>query len=99
MTTTTQRAIAERILAIDLGKYKSDASLYHSCTGEAQWCSFDTTREELTQRLTKLRPDVVVFEACALSGWVYDLCMESRQPCRVANTAAEAWKFKHTKRK
>jgi transposase len=99
MTTTTQRAIAERILAIDLGKYKSVACLYHSTSGEVQWFTFDTNHEELTQRLNQQQPDVVVFEACALSGWVYDLCNELRLACRVANTASEAWKFKHTKRK
>jgi transposase len=42
---------------------------------------------------------VVVIEACTLSGWVHDLCGELGVTCRVANTAAEAWKYKHTKRK
>jgi transposase len=42
---------------------------------------------------------VVVIEACALAGWVHDLCTELGLPCRVANTASAAWKFKHTKRK
>jgi transposase len=41
----------------------------------------------------------VVIEACALAGWVHDLGAECGLPCRVANTASEAWKFKHTKRK
>jgi transposase len=45
------------------------------------------------------RPALVVFEACALAGWVYDLCTELGLPCKVANTASEAWKFKHAKRK
>jgi len=99
MMSTTKAAITERILAIDLGKYKSVACLYHSCSGEVQFSSFDTTREQLTQRFNKHQPDVVVIEACALSGWVHDLCAELRLPCRVANTAPDAWKFKHTKRK
>jgi transposase len=34
-----------------------------------------------------------------LSGWVFDLCQELGLRCKVANTASEAWKFKHTKRK
>jgi len=34
-----------------------------------------------------------------LAGWVHDLCHEVGLPCHVANTASEAWKFKHQKRK
>ncbi|HZY87938.1 MAG TPA: IS110 family transposase [Gemmataceae bacterium] len=38
-------------------------------------------------------------EACLLAGWAHDLCAELGLPCHVANTASEAWKFKHAKRK
>ena len=30
---------------------------------------------------------------------MHDLCVELGVPCLVANTASEAWKFKHLKRK
>src|SRR5262245_14340881 len=96
MTATTTAA---PILAIDLGKYKSVACDYDSATAEAAFATFDTSRDELRRRLARARPAVVVIEACALSGWVHDLCAELGVPCRVANTAAEAWKFKHAKRK
>jgi transposase len=99
MAITTKVSTAERILAIDLGKYQSVACLYRASGGEVEFTSLDTTREELTKRVTAWRPRVVVIEACALSGWVHDLCAELRVPCRVANTASEAWKFKHSKRK
>jgi transposase len=99
MTATTFAATAGRILAIDLGKYKSVACDYDPATAEVAFASFDTTRDELRRRLAGGRPAVVVIEACALSGWVHDLCGELGLPCRVANTAAEAWKFKHAKRK
>src|SRR4029078_13413536 len=33
------------------------------------------------------------------SGCVHALCLDVRLPCKVANTASEAWKFKHAKRK
>jgi transposase len=42
---------------------------------------------------------VVVVETCTLAGWVHDLCAALQLPCKVANTASEAWKFKHAKRK
>jgi transposase len=34
-----------------------------------------------------------------LAGWVHDLCAQLGVRCLVANTASEAWKFKHLKRK
>jgi transposase len=99
MTATTLAATAGPILAIDLGKYKSVACAYDPATAEVAFATFDTTRDELNRRLAAGRPAVVVIEACALSGWVHDLCGELGLPCRVANTASEAWKFKHAKRK
>jgi transposase len=34
-----------------------------------------------------------------LAGWVHDLCVQDGFVCKVANTASDAWKFKHCKRK
>jgi transposase len=99
MTTATAVPTAERIFAIDLGKYKSVACDYHAASGEVKFTTFDTSLGLLRQLLSKRRPGVVVIEACALCGWVHDLCGELGLPCRVANTASEAWKFKHAKRK
>jgi transposase len=87
------------ILALDLGKYKSVACAYQGDPAAARFESLTTDRAHLRQLFAKHRPGVVVFEACALAGWVHDLCAELGLPCRVANTASEAWKFKHTKRK
>jgi transposase len=42
---------------------------------------------------------VVVIAACTPAGWVHDLCAELGVRCKVANTAAEGWKYKHAKRK
>src|SRR5262249_43452001 len=67
--------------------------------GEARFEAVPTGRPELTRLLGRHRPAVVVTEACTLAGWVRDLCAGQGVPCRVANTASEAWKFKHQKRK
>jgi transposase len=101
-TTTPIRAAAAAsgtILALDLGKYKSVACAYDRASAEHRFHSFDTTRDELHRLFEQQRPALVIFEACALAGWVHDLCGELALPCKVANTASEAWKFKHTKRK
>jgi len=87
------------ILAIDLGKYKSVACLYDGDPTAARFLSFTTSRAELMRLLGQHPVAVVVIEACALAGWVHDLCVERGHTCLVANTASEAWKFKHTKRK
>lgn len=99
MTTTTEIATAtDVILSVDLGKYKSVACLYRSAE-EQRFMTIRTSREEIRRLLAKVRPAVVLIEACLLSGWVRDLCVELGVSCLVANTTSEAWKFKHLKRK
>lgn len=92
-------ATAGAIVAIDLGKYKSVACIHDQATGEIRFVSFDTSRAELRRRIEKEQPAVVIIEACLLAGWVHNLCTELGVLCLVANTASEAWKFKHLKRK
>ena len=99
MKTNTATPTADAILAIDLGKYKSTACLYDRAAADAHFDTITTSRGELVRLLERTRPAVVLIEACALAGWVHDLCAELGLSCLVANTAAEAWKFKHTKRK
>ena len=99
MTTTAKTTAAGTILAIDLGKYKSVACAYDRATAHAAFDTITTSRAELLRLLQRHQPALVVIEACALAGWVHDLCAEHGLSCKVANTASEAWKFKHTRRK
>jgi transposase len=100
MTTTAVKApAAGPILAIDLGKYKCVACVYDRATAAAEFRSIDTSLAEVERLVRRTRPAVVVIETCALAGWVHDLCAALGVECRVANTGAEAWKFKHAKRK
>src|SRR5215831_3588917 len=99
MNTISITASTSSILAIDLGKYKSVACVLAQGTGEVCFTTFETTRTELDSLLAAKRPSVVIIEACLLAGWVHDLCGELGVRCLVANTASEAWKFKHLKRK
>jgi transposase len=98
-TISTSPSANASILAIDLGKYKSVVCVHDPDTGEFRFTTFDTTRAELRKLIGKEEPAVVVIEACLLAGWVHDLCVELGVRCLVANTASEAWKFKHLKRK
>src|SRR5262249_61802445 len=55
---------------------------------------------EALGRLVPRHPGaVVVIEACANAGWAHDLAVAAGHVVKVANTAAEAWKFQHLKRK
>jgi len=98
MNTTTASATVT-ILALDLGKFKSVACAYDRATAQAHFDTLTTCRAELLRLFERHHPAVVVIEACTLAGWVHDLCAEHGVPCKVANTASEAWKFQHTKRK
>src|SRR5262249_18953647 len=91
--------INHTILAIDLGKYKSVVCILDDASGEYRFTTFDTSRAELRKLLAKEQPAVVLIEACLLAGWVLDLCDVVGVGFLVANTAGEAWEFKHLKRK
>ena len=101
MTTTTAATTnaAAPILAIGLSKYKSVCCLYCGSPDFARFDSFPTDRARLCKLLERYRPGAVVIEACLLAGWVHDHCAERGLVCLVANTASEAWKFKHLKRR
>ena len=48
MAISTTVSTAKRILAIDLGKYKSVECRYDASSGEVAFASFETTRKECT---------------------------------------------------
>src|SRR5205823_10418840 len=78
---------------------KCVACVYDRATAAADFRALDTSLAEVERLIRRPRPAVVVIEACTPAGWVHDLCAEIGVPCRVANTGAEAWKYKHSKRK
>jgi transposase len=87
------------IIGIDLGLYKSVLCLFDPSTGELSFRTIRTHRDELKD-LFEQHPDATfVIEACALTGWVFDLATSQGVLCKVANTAGEAWKYTKIKRK
>ena len=73
-----------KILAIDLGKFKSVACRYFTETGKAEFLTVLTHVIEFEQLLRKERPDLVVIETCSIAGWVHDLCCHHGVQCDVA---------------
>ena len=87
------------ILALDLGKFKTVACWCDVASGEARFHKVPSNRGELRTLIGRDKVDLVVFEACTLAGWVYELCQELGVKTQVAATNGEAWKWKNVKRK
>ena len=92
-------AATDTILAIDLGRYKSVACVYSRSTRAHTFRTIDTTPPDLDALLGRHPGALVVVEACANAGWVHDRAVAAGHEVKVANTAAESWKFTHLKRK
>ena len=91
--------MTDTILAIDLGRHKSVACVYRRPTRAHAFRTLDTTPADLDRLLARHPGALVVVEACANAGWVHDRAAAAGHVVKVANTAAEAWKFTHLKRK
>jgi len=89
--------MSDTILAIDLGRYKGVACVYHRGTREHTFRAVDMTPEAVDHLLARHPGALVVVEACANAGWVHDRAVAAGHAVKVANTAAESWKFKHLK--
>ena len=88
-----------KILAIDLGKFKSVACLFETETNQTEFCTMTTDRHYLETVLRNYTPDLVVVEACAISGWVSDFCQQEGYQVLVCSPSQEAWQWKNVKRK
>jgi len=75
------------------------ACVYSRSSREHHFREFNTTPDALTRLLTHHPGGLVVIEACANAGWVHDQAVAAGHVVKVANTAAESWKFQHLKRK
>ena len=88
-----------RILAIDLGKFKSVACLYDADSADAAFQAVQTRPEAFYELLTELKPDRVVIEVCGIAGWIHDLALELGLAVQVANPQHEGWRWNKVKRK
>lgn len=88
-----------KILAIDLGKYKSVACDFETDTNEHVFRKVATGLDEIHDLMVDLEPDRVVIEVGAQAGWVNDLCEQLEIPIEIANPNHEAWRWKNVKRK
>ena len=88
-----------KILALDLGKYKTVACEYEVASGAHEFETIATTPQALHDLLVEREPDRVVIEICSISGWVCDLTRALEFEIEVANTNDERWRWKRVKKK
>lgn len=88
-----------RILALDLGKYKSVACDYEAETGRHNFATALSRRKALHDLIVDREPDRVVIEICSMAGWVSDLVRSLGIEIQVANTADERWRWRNVKQK
>jgi transposase len=88
-----------KILALDLGKYKTVGCDYERESGKHRFRGGFTTRAALRQLVEEVKPDRVVIEVCNIAGWVCDLLREMGVEVQVANTSEDAWRWRKVKKK
>ena len=88
-----------RILALDLGKYKSVACDYEVETGRHRFITILTTPQAVHDLIADREPDCVVIEICSIAGWVSDLVRALGIEIQVANPNDERWRWRKVKTK
>jgi len=88
-----------RILALDLGKYKSVACDYEAETGGHRFTTIPTNPQTLHDLIVDREPNRVVIEICSIAGWVSDLVRALGVEIQVANPNDERWQWRKVKTK
>lgn len=88
-----------KILALDLGKYKTVGCDYEGESGAHRFRGSSTTPAALQQLVKEVKPDRVVIEVCNIAGWVCDLLRGMGVAVQVANTSDDAWRWRKVKKK
>lgn len=88
-----------KILAIDLGKFKSVACVLNTADGEYNFQTLRTAPAEFQDLLSTESPDRVVIEIGAQAGWIADLAESLGIEIQVANPYHDAWRWKNVRRK
>jgi transposase len=88
-----------KILALDLGKYKTVACEYEAESGRHRFHTTLTTAAGLAQLVNQVKPERVVLEICNIAGWVCDLLDALGVAVQVVNTSDDAWRWRKVRRK
>src|SRR5947209_8303632 len=98
-TMTPERRPVMKILALDLGKFKSVGCVYDTSSLQHEYETVASTAQAVHDLVVEHEPDRVVIEICSIAGWVCDLVRPLEIEMQVASTTHDAWRWKHVKRK
>jgi len=88
-----------RILALDLGNFKSVACDYETEQGSAQYETVVSTKAAVRELIERRQPERVVIEICPLAGWVCDVVRELGIEIQVAGVNEPRSRWRNVKRK
>jgi transposase len=88
-----------RILALDLGNFKSVACVFETSTTGYEFETIVSSKEAVRDLVERRKPERVVIEVCPLAGWVSDVVRELGVELQVASTNEESWRWRNVKRK
>ena len=88
-----------KILALDLGKFKTVACIFETQTNKAAYRSGKMVPFWIHDLIEQHLPDRVVFEIGPQAGWVHDVVASKGVPVQVANPNTEGWRWRNVKRK
>jgi transposase len=88
-----------KILALDVGKYKTVACDYELGSDEHEFETIATKPQSLHDLLVEREPDRLVIEIGSTAGWICDLARALEIEIEVANTNDERWRWRKLKKK
>lgn len=88
-----------KILALDLGKFKTMCCFFDTKSRQYEFLLAATDRNYLATVFKNHPIDLVVMEACGPSGWIHDLAVSLGLKTIVCSTNEDAWKWSNVKRK
>ena len=88
-----------KILAMDIGKFKTVACEFDVHSGTSQYETIKTTPLSIRRIIARQKPDRVVFEVGSAAGWVHDIVVSTGTEVQVANPNHEGWRWRNVKNK
>ena len=88
-----------KILALDLGKFKTVGCILDIESSGSSYVTIKTTHFAVYNLIERHKPDRVVFEVGTPAGWVHDIAVSCGVEVQVANVNHEAWRWRNVKRK
>lgn len=88
-----------KILALDLGKFKTVACYFDSDTSQSEYRTIKTVPFGIQDMVERYRPDRVIFEIGPSAGWVHDIIAGKGVEVEVANPNTEGWRWRNVKSK